>query len=95
MLLIALLMGLEGASLQRWTLSRRKRRQLGIVVAPDQEAAERRFFDRWTESKSDFRPGGRPNTGDWLPPPAVQPGTISRPGTTGVIGSFPEPGVSR
>ena len=46
--LIALLMGLEAASLQRWTLSRRKWRQLDIVVADDAESAERRFFDRWT-----------------------------------------------
>ena len=46
--LIALLMGFEAASLQRWTLSRRKWRQLDIVVADDEEAAERRFFDRWT-----------------------------------------------
>ena len=48
LLLIALLMGFEAASLQRWTLSRRKWRQLDIVVADDEEAAERRFFDRWT-----------------------------------------------
>src|SRR5439155_1287059 len=46
--LISVLMGLEAASLQRWTLSRRKWRQLDIVVADDEEAAERRFFDRWT-----------------------------------------------
>ncbi len=46
--LIALLMGFEAASLQRWTLSRRNWRQLDIVVADDEEAAERRFFDRWT-----------------------------------------------
>src|SRR5215467_10410755 len=31
-----------------WTLSRRKWRQLDIVVADDEETAERRFFDRWT-----------------------------------------------
>src|ERR1700710_2853641 len=47
-LLLAILMGFEAASLQRWTLSRRKWRQLDIVVADDAEAAERRFFDRWT-----------------------------------------------
>src|SRR6202051_754615 len=46
--LLALLLGFEAASLQRWTLSRRKWRQLDIVVADDEEAAERRFFDRWT-----------------------------------------------
>src|ERR1700758_2072609 len=45
--LLALLMGFEAASLRRWTLSRRNWRQLDIVVADDEEAAERRFFDRW------------------------------------------------
>src|SRR4029450_12950041 len=47
-LLIAILMGFEAASLRRWTLSRRRWRQLDIVVADDEETAERRFFDRWT-----------------------------------------------
>src|SRR5271169_5800569 len=46
--LIALLMGFEAASLERWTLSRGGWRQLDLVVADDEEAAERRFFDRWT-----------------------------------------------
>ena len=46
--LIALLMGFEASSIRRWTLSRRNWRQLDIVVARNQEAAERRFFDRWT-----------------------------------------------
>ena len=46
--LLALLLGFEAASLQRWTLSRRNWRQLDIVVADDEESAERRFFDRWT-----------------------------------------------
>ena len=36
--LLALLLGFEAASLQRWTLSRRKWRQLDIVVADDEEA---------------------------------------------------------
>src|SRR5438445_5776769 len=47
-LVLALLLGFEAASLERWTLSRRKWRQLDIVVADNEEAAERRFFDRWT-----------------------------------------------
>src|SRR5437868_286964 len=38
-LLIALLIGFEAASLRRWTVSRRKWRQLDIVVADDQETA--------------------------------------------------------
>src|SRR5206468_3183240 len=46
--MIAILMGFEAASLRRWTLSRRKWRQLDIVVADDEESAEHRFFERWT-----------------------------------------------
>ena len=46
-ILLALLLGFEAASLERWTLSRRNWRQLDVVVAEDEEAAERRFFDRW------------------------------------------------
>src|SRR6187200_2249255 len=35
--LLALLLGFEAANLQRWTLSRRKWRQLAIVVSDDEE----------------------------------------------------------
>jgi Protein of unknown function (DUF2628) len=97
--LLALLLGFEAASLQRWTLSRRKWRQLDIVVADDEEAAERRFFDRWTATQralsndqSAVDRGGPPPTRDvpgqpFSRPPPVPPSDI--------IGLFPEPGGSR
>jgi hypothetical protein len=97
--LLALLLGFEAASLQRWTLSRRKWRQLDIVVADDEEAAERRFFDRWTakqralsNDQSAVDRGGPPPTRDvpgqsFSRPPPVPPSDI--------IGLFPEPGGSR
>jgi hypothetical protein len=97
--LLALLLGFEAASLQRWTLSRRKWRQLDIVVADDEEAAERRFFDRWTakqralsNDQSAVDRGAPPPTRDvpgqaFSRPPPVPPGDI--------IGLFPEPGGSR
>jgi hypothetical protein len=97
--LLALLLGFEAASLQRWTLSRRNWRQLDIVVADDEEQAERRFFDRWTakQRNSGFDPsavdrGGPPPTRDVpgqafsRPPPLPQ---------SEIIGLFPEPGASR
>lgn len=97
--LIAVLMGFEAATLQRWTLSRRKWRQLDIVVADDAESAERRFFDRWTA-----RQRGLTND-QWSvdrggPPPTRQvPGQpFSKPPPLpegGIIGLFPEPGGSR
>jgi hypothetical protein len=98
-LLLALLMGFEAASLRRWTLSRRNWRQLDIVVADDEETAERRFFDRWTAKQ-------RALSNDQLavdrgaPPPTRDiPGhAFSRPPPlprSEIIGLFPEPGGSR
>src|ERR1700677_2579367 len=97
--LLALLMGFEAASLWRWTLSRRNWRQLDIVVADDEEAAERRFFDRWTakqralsNDQSAVDRGGPPPTRNIpgqafsRPPPLPQ---------SEIIGLFPEPGASR
>jgi Protein of unknown function (DUF2628) len=96
-MMLSLLMGFEAASLQRWTLSRRNWRQLDIVVADDEESAERRFFDRWTvKARGNDQSGidrGSP------PPTRVIPGqSFSRPPSlpgSDVIGLFPEPGASR
>jgi hypothetical protein len=97
LLLIALLMGLEAASLRRWTLSRGKWRQLDIVAAADEQDAEQRFFDRWTAGRTDstddpmsIERGGPPPTRDipgqsFSRPPPV-PGSI--------VGLFPQPGGS-
>jgi hypothetical protein len=87
--MLAFLMGLEGASLRRWSYSWRKWRQIDFVVADDEEAAERRFFDRWT----DQREAG--------PQPSYSVSTApSQPHATpavpqGIIGLFPEPGGAR
>jgi hypothetical protein len=87
-LLLALLMGLEAASLRRWSYSRGRWRQIDFVVADDEEAAERRFFDRWTEHGL-----------SGLPPPLEIPTAPfpSRPPAAphGIIGLFPEPGGRR
>jgi hypothetical protein len=86
--LLALLVGLEAGSLQRWTLRRRGWGDVGIVSADNLEAAERRFFDAW-EGKS----------GAARPAPAAPTSFLAtaRPLTSspGVIGLFPEPGGSR
>jgi len=97
--LIALLMGFEASSVRRWTLSRRNWRQLDIVVADDEEAAERRFFDRWTarqralsNDQAAIDRGAPPPTRDISgqgfskPPPMPE---------SSIIGLFPEPGASR
>jgi Protein of unknown function (DUF2628) len=99
MLLIALLMGFEAASLRRWTLTRRKWRQLDIVVADDEETAERRFFDRWTANQRSL--GNDQSAVDRGAPPPTRnvPGqAFSRPPPlpdSDIIGLFPQPGASR
>ncbi len=95
--LIALLMGFEGASLQRWTLSRRNFRQLDIVVGDDEEAAERRFFDRWTgKQRSALNDQGSVDRGAPPPTRSVPAQPFSKPpAEDGIIGLFPQPGASR
>lgn len=97
--LLALLMGFEAASLRRWTLSRRKWRQLDIVVADDEEAAERRFFERWTakarglaNDQSAVDRGAPPPTRDIPGQPFSKPPPLPR---SDIIGLFPEPGAQR
>ena len=97
-LLIALLMGFEASSIRRWTLSRRNWRQLDIVVARNQEAAERRFFNRWAAEQRLVNDQTAVDRGS--PPPTRDiPGqAFSRPPPlprNEIIGLFPEPGASR
>jgi Protein of unknown function (DUF2628) len=86
--LVALLVGMEAATLRRWTLLRRGWRDRGIVVADDLEMAERRFFDSWSAD----RPMPPPP-----PPPPPQPPLYAPASNSGagVIGLFPEPGGGR
>jgi hypothetical protein len=90
---IAFLVGLEGATLRRWTLKRRGWTNVGVVVADDPDDAERRFFVNWQAGK-------RLNA---APPPAHADSVVRGPVSSslragyprseppGVIGSFPEP----
>jgi len=92
--LLALLLGFEASSLQRWSLSRRNWRQLDIVVADDVEAAERRFFERWSARRGNYGHGHSP-TDRGAPPPVRD---LPRPPPLpagGIIGLFPEPGAPR
>jgi hypothetical protein len=96
--LIALLMGFEASSIRRWTLSRRSWRQLDIVVADNEESAERRFFDRWTakqrliNDQSAVDRGAPPPTRDIPGQPFSKPPPLPR---NEIIGLFPEPGAPR
>ena len=95
-ILLALLLGFEAATLERWTLSRRNWHQLDIGVADDEEAAERRFFDRWTakqgnlvNDQSAVDRGGPPPTRDVPGQPFSRPPPLPH---NEIIGLFPQPG---
>jgi hypothetical protein len=80
------LIGLEASTLRSWTLKRRGWREIGIVVADELEAAERRFFD---ELRDQDRMGfGTPVPGRIAMLDQAQGGSE-------VIGLFPEPRGSR
>jgi hypothetical protein len=80
-ILIGLLIGFEASSLRRWTFARRNWISHGVVVADDEESAERRFFDAWTAREV-------PAT-----VPAVSPQQPYRTAADppDVVGLFPEP----
>ena len=78
--LIAILVGCEAGSLRRWSL-RRRWTNVGLVVAPNQEMAERRYFESWSADASLPQATAAP------PPPAVRVPTSDH----GVMGLFPEP----
>jgi hypothetical protein len=98
-IIVALLMGFEAASLQRWTLSRNQWGQLDVVIADDEEAAERRFFDRWAAKQRGIV-NDQQAVDRGAPPPTrdVAGQQFSRPApppSGGIIGLFPEPGGPR
>jgi hypothetical protein len=86
-LLLAVLVGLEAPSLRRWTLRRRGWRDAGVVIADDREAAERRFFDRWS--------GAAVQAGEASPANAPLPAMQRAAASSEALGLFPEPGAPR
>ena len=79
-LLIAVLVGFEAGTLRRWSLRRWTNR--GIVVAYNREAAEHRFFDRWS--------GHMPASASAEPRASRPPGHVPT-SDQDIIGLFPEP----
>ena len=97
--IVALLTGFEAASLERWTLSRNHWTQLDVVVADGEEAAERRFFDRWAQKQHGIV-NDQQAIDRGAPPPTrdIAGQSFSRPPQlpgSGIIGLFPEPGGPR
>jgi Protein of unknown function (DUF2628) len=83
--LVALLIGFEGATLRRWTFARRGWINHGVVVADDEESAERRFFDAWIAR--DARPVAFSGQSQSSTPSPYR----SAADPPAVIGLFPEP----
>ncbi len=88
-LAVALLVGLEAASIWRWTLTRRGWKNLGFVVGEDAEMAERRFYAAWAE-RTPERAADKPAMESGYTPPVRR----GPPSPSDVIGLFPEPGAS-
>jgi hypothetical protein len=82
---IALLVGLEASTLQRWTLARRGWKEVATVVGDDLESAERRYFTARTEPQQKPEPAKPAMVSTWGP----------RNAGNDVVGLFPEPGGPR
>ena len=99
--LLSLLVGLEAATLRRFTLARRRWQNLGIVVGDDLEAAERRFYGVWADgdwpTNASIHRAPRPLSAASSSASATTTMPLFQPpqGSAGVIGLFPEPGASR
>jgi hypothetical protein len=89
-MLVALLVGIEAGTLRRFTLGRRRFRPLGVIVAEDREAAERRFFDSWVRGETLAPAQAVPNAA-----PAGAASAHHTPSTPEVIGLFPQSGSPR
>jgi hypothetical protein len=87
LLLLALLVGFEAASLRRWTLLLNGWHEVGTVVGDDRESAERRFFDRYVSLETTREM----EAALAMPPPPPPPPVAQREGTD-VVGLFPQPG---
>ena len=77
--LIAILIGCEAGTLRRWSL-RRRWTNVGLVVAPNQETAEHRFFESWSADAPTPQPAA-------APPPSMGVPISDHD----VMGLFPEP----
>jgi hypothetical protein len=92
-LLVSMLIGLEAPTLQRWTLSRRGWRTVGVVAADDTESAERRFFDAWSRQEQPPQWDRTPPAGPYQAPAQSSPAPMQT--QPAVLGLFPEPGLPR
>ena len=88
--LLGVLVGLEAASLRRWTYRRRGWTNIGVVVGDDEEDAERRFFAEWVNRPVEVVSVATPPapSAPVSPPPMPPRSTAAR---NDIIGLFPQP----
>jgi hypothetical protein len=82
MVLCAVLVGLEGNNLRRWTLERRGYRFLGVAAGDWRDIAEYRFFAAWTAANATQVPFEAPK------PVASKPAGVDE-----IVGLFPRSGA--
>jgi hypothetical protein len=84
--MLSFLVGLEGSTLRRWTLSLRGFTPAGVVIADNRDEAEQRFFLNWTATRK-----AKPAASS-IPSTSAEPALRPRnPMSSDVIGSFPHP----
>jgi hypothetical protein len=89
--MLALLVGMEAGTLRRFTLGRRRWRNVGTVVGADRDTVERRFFDSWVRGET-LAPVTPSMPRAASPAASTQRGASPAPD---VIGLFPQPGAHR
>jgi uncharacterized membrane protein len=95
-LLLALLVGFEAATLRRFTLARRRWKNVGIVVGDDLESAERRFFDAWLDKAWSDSSAANASAVGGASRASFATGMTRQPqGSSEVLGLFPQPGAPR
>ena len=88
--MLALLVGMEAGTLRRFTLGRRRWRNVGTIVGDDRDTVERRFFDSWVRGET-LRAH---RAADARAAPAL-PARRGASAAPDVIGLFPQPGAHR
>jgi hypothetical protein len=89
--MLAVLVGMEAGTLRRFTLGRRRWRNVGTIVGADRDTVERRFFDSWVRGET--LASIAPSTAHAASPAA--PAHRGASPAPDVIGLFPQPGAHR
>ena len=89
--MLQLLVGMEAGTLRRFTLGRRRWRNVGTIVGGDRETVEQRFFDSWVRGET-LAPMMSPAVARASAAATIQHGATP---AQDVIGLFPQPGTHR